>query len=321
LAAYIYVRANPIKLVDPSGRGSDPTITIDTEVRVVNQKTGKLETVQKLTETKKLESKETLSVTMPFTRALDERGLKWAREVPFRMTTKAGKQIEGVFDLVYVDPQGNLRAVEAKREAESARTPGQEEYIPELEAGANVTITGPARGPGTLAIEAGQVFNMTGVRFAVINKQNFGDIVKQQLGDVAKQELYLFSSVSADGKYTYQYFKTQEELLQYKAARVSRAIPAGQLADPAQLGVGQAGETTVTPEAEVTPKPSEGLTQRIGKAGEGTLGILNVIQTLFQYFDYKEDESIRQELRKPGVLMVRDPKSGKTYVRGDPDWM
>jgi RHS repeat-associated protein len=44
---YAYARDNPIKLADPAGRQAKGTITVETEVRLVNKRTGRLETVSK----------------------------------------------------------------------------------------------------------------------------------------------------------------------------------------------------------------------------------------------------------------------------------
>ncbi|MCM3870735.1 MAG: hypothetical protein ND895_08585 [Pyrinomonadaceae bacterium] len=174
------------------------------------------------------ESKESLAVTLPLIQKLDARGLPWAREVPFSIV-KDGKVITGRLDLVYQDPTG-LVAVEAKQLANSAKTAGQIQYLPEFAKGTNITITGPAQGGGKLSLSKGNIINTAQGRFALIHKVNFSAVIQEQLGHLPEQQLYTFSTTSAQGKREFKTFSSPEDLLHFRAQR----------------GVGQAGHITST---------------------------------------------------------------------------
>ena len=237
---YQYARSNPTRFVDPSGLADK-------------------------------EAKEALEVTIPFIKKLQERGLKWAREVPF-VIEQNGKKIVGRFDLVYQDPSnGRLIPVEAKRLPGSAQTAAQIEYLPLLEKGAAATITGPAQGGGNLSVTGGTT--VTG-GVVVINKSNFGAVADTQLaGHPVGKQYYEFSTVSAEGKREYRAFDTPEELLQFNKERLAAPVTPGSVKSATPGAVPQ-GEPA---SSGVVANPAEGAKPGVFRKISGKLSTLKAI--------------------------------------------
>ena len=224
-----YSRDNPIRLVDPNGQAP--------------------------------ETPESLSVTIPLIKELEQRGVKWAREVPYEVTVN-GQTIAGRFDLVYQDPNlvgpnnSGLVGVEAKQLPTSPRTTGQTVTIPAMQAGTKVTLTGPSQGGGNLAVARGIAFETAGGQFVLVDKVNFGQVVNGSLAGLpVQQKYYSISTVDAQGKYEAKYFTSPEQLMEFHRLRVNPV--AGSLSTAARTtgGGGSGGATSGTQGGTPTPNP------------------------------------------------------------------